>query len=196
MTVLHPEWTMGRLPVPDWCPVPILQDRGEWERFHRFAADLQRTSVLEIGALYGGTLWYWAVLSRVRRIVSVDRIVSPDDSRYEQVVECRAMWPRWMRGIDFHDIVGDSTDPNVVARVEGLGPFDVVFVDGDHSAEVVRSDWNHYSPMVRPGGVVAFHDSAGIGAVTELVNELRADHETVDFRAPSSDLGITVAFMP
>jgi predicted O-methyltransferase YrrM len=35
---------------------------------------------------------------------------------------------------------------------------DFVLVDGDHSAEGVRADWERYAPLVRPGGIVAFHD--------------------------------------
>jgi predicted O-methyltransferase YrrM len=36
---------------------------------------------------------------------------------------------------------------------------DLVFIDGDHAEETVRSDWQHFSRWVKPGGVVAFHDA-------------------------------------
>jgi predicted O-methyltransferase YrrM len=36
---------------------------------------------------------------------------------------------------------------------------DLVFIDGDHAEETVRSDWEHFSRWVKPGGVVAFHDA-------------------------------------
>jgi len=35
---------------------------------------------------------------------------------------------------------------------------DFLFIDGDHSIEGVQSDWNTFSPFVRSGGYVAFHD--------------------------------------
>lgn len=35
---------------------------------------------------------------------------------------------------------------------------DFLFIDGDHSVEGVRSDWDNYSPFVRSGGIIAFHD--------------------------------------
>jgi predicted O-methyltransferase YrrM len=38
-------------------------------------------------------------------------------------------------------------------------PIDLVFVDGDHSEEACRADWELFSPHVTPGGVVAFHDA-------------------------------------
>jgi hypothetical protein len=34
-----------------------------------------------------------------------------------------------------------------------------VFIDGDHSFEAVREDWEGWSPLVALGGVVALHDS-------------------------------------
>jgi predicted O-methyltransferase YrrM len=38
-------------------------------------------------------------------------------------------------------------------------PIDLLFIDGDHSEEAVRRDWDLFSPYVRPGGHVAFHDA-------------------------------------
>ena len=36
---------------------------------------------------------------------------------------------------------------------------DFVFIDGDHSVEGLRGDWQAWSPLVAPGGIVALHDS-------------------------------------
>jgi predicted O-methyltransferase YrrM len=38
-------------------------------------------------------------------------------------------------------------------------PVDLVFVDGDHSEEACRLDWELWHPFVEPGGVIAFHDA-------------------------------------
>ena len=38
-------------------------------------------------------------------------------------------------------------------------PFDFIFVDGDHTYEGLRQDWEGWSPLVGPGGIVALHDS-------------------------------------
>jgi predicted O-methyltransferase YrrM len=35
---------------------------------------------------------------------------------------------------------------------------DFLFIDGDHTYDGVTSDFELYAPLVRPGGVVAFHD--------------------------------------
>ena len=38
-------------------------------------------------------------------------------------------------------------------------PIDLLFIDGDHSEEGTRSDWDAFSPHVLIGGVVIFHDA-------------------------------------
>jgi predicted O-methyltransferase YrrM len=38
-------------------------------------------------------------------------------------------------------------------------PIDVLFIDGDHSYEGVKSDWQCYAPHMREFGVVVFHDT-------------------------------------
>jgi predicted O-methyltransferase YrrM len=38
-------------------------------------------------------------------------------------------------------------------------PVDFVFIDGDHSERGLLADWQAWSPLVEPGGIVALHDS-------------------------------------
>jgi predicted O-methyltransferase YrrM len=58
-------------------------------------------------------------------------------------------------------------------------PLDLVFIDGDHSEQACRLDWELWSLRVRPGGAVAFHDArrgladgGGDEGPTRVVNEL------------------------
>jgi len=79
-------------------------------------------------------------------------------------------------------VVGRAGGPRVhwyVARSQDVGrdwpgpPVDVVFIDGDHSPEGVREDWDVWHPHVREGGHVAFHDARepGLGP-TQVIAEL------------------------
>jgi len=38
-------------------------------------------------------------------------------------------------------------------------PIDLLVIDGDHSDAGVERDWNDWSPFVKPGGIVIFHDA-------------------------------------
>jgi predicted O-methyltransferase YrrM len=55
----------------------------------------------------------------------------------------------------------DSHDPRTVAQVKSLlgsRPIDFLFIDGDHSLQGVRLDYEFFAPLVRPGGLIALHD--------------------------------------
>ena len=56
-------------------------------------------------------------------------------------------------------ICGDSTSQEVIQQAKNLGPFDCVFIDGNHSYEYVKLDLENYTPLVKQGGIVALHDA-------------------------------------
>jgi predicted O-methyltransferase YrrM len=66
-----------------------------------------------------------------------------------------------------HRVVAGSPRANVVwleqfssdAAANWRLPVDLLMIDGDHSEEAVRRDWNDWSHFVQPGGVVIFHDA-------------------------------------
>lgn len=74
-------------------------------------------------------------------------------------------------------IVRDTSES--VAR-NWTQPIDLLFIDGDHSYEGVKRDWDLFTPHVKPFGLVLFHDTTwelttsrtDIG-VSRLLEELR-----------------------
>jgi predicted O-methyltransferase YrrM len=141
--------------------------------------------VYEIGTATGGTLW---ALSRVTTglLVSIDLPGGPFSGG--ATIEPEAL----------HALIEPpgSVQRLVVLRGDSLtielpppSP-DVIFIDGDHSAEGVRGDWARYRPLVMPGGFAAFHDILPHPAVTgvqveEVWREIAADHETVEIVDPT-----------
>jgi predicted O-methyltransferase YrrM len=55
------------------------------------------------------------------------------------------------------DSHADSTRDRLVELLAGQ-PLDFLFIDGDHSYEGVRTDFELYGPLVREGGLIALHD--------------------------------------
>ncbi len=132
----------------------LLQDRDEFNSFCQLLADENVKSYLEIGSFSGGSIELVAqVLPKGSRIVSVDK---PWKSTKEH--KLRDVLSRLKQeGYDTHLIIGDSTDSKIIETVYALGPYDAVFIDGDHRLAYVESDWKHYGVITR---IVGFHDIA------------------------------------
>jgi predicted O-methyltransferase YrrM len=134
----------------------LLQNLTEFDRF----VDLMRRenirSYLEIGSKHGGSLWRMAMsLPTGSRVVSVD-LPHGDTSFKESQPNLEACVADLRgRGYDAHLRLGDSTDPAVIADMVKLAPFDLCFIDANHTEPFVRADWAHYGPLAR---IVAFHD--------------------------------------
>lgn len=48
---------------------------------------------------------------------------------------------------------------------------DLLFIDGDHSYEGCKTDWDLYSPFLKSGGCVIFHDIGWAEGVKKVVEE-------------------------
>lgn len=118
-------------------------------------------AVLEIGTLAGGTLHVWCQLaSEDATIVSVDLPGGPFGGGYD-VSEIPRLQALAKPGQRLHLVRRDSHDPSTRALVEDLlagRMLDFLFIDGDHTYDGVRSDFELYAELVQPGSLIAFHD--------------------------------------
>lgn len=172
-------------------PVPAYQNVTEFGHLWEFLEHRAPTNVLEIGSLYGGTLWYWSHLPTIKRLVAVD-LPSDWAQVRDGVREARTHWADWFAHLDFHDLQADSHQPELVEQVRGLldgDLFDVAFIDGDHTYRGVKRDFELWSPLVKPGGIVAFHDTIQNGdrhepGVVKFTGELLWEHPSIEFFDP------------
>ncbi len=116
--------------------------------------DLSKTDVyLEVGVQYGRSLDF------VRR-------------------NCQAQ----VYGIDIDDELFKPVEnatyicaPSNKAVKKWKKAIDVLFIDADHSYEGCLDDWNNFSPFVKSGGWVVFHDcddtSPGVERVFDEIGE-------------------------
>lgn len=134
----------------------LLQNIFEFEEFRTLMRKEGVKRYLEIGSKNGGSLWRMAQkLDKGSRLVSVD-LPHGDTSFKVTLPNLQDCVDRLNKeGYDAHLIVGDSTDPEVVEKARVLGPFDVVFIDGNHTRPFIEKDFANYGPMCR---MVAFHD--------------------------------------
>lgn len=136
-------------------------------------------AVLEIGCRYGETSWRMGLaMPTGARLVCVDL---GKNSYIEEdfLAEARKRLAS-LQDRDTHLLVGNSHDPLIQAQVKALGPYDCIFIDGDHSYAGVLEDWLRYGHMAP---MVAFHDilrEKDYGP-WKLWQELRTQHPHVEF---------------
>lgn len=137
------------------------QVRSELRRFIELLRSREPRTVLEIGTANGGTLFALAqVCAADAMVVSIDLPGGPFGGGY----------PGWRRSLyqSFVQpgqrlvlLLGDSHTNEMVTTVqEELNgrALDVILIDADHSYGGVRRDFESYSRLLAPGGLVAFHD--------------------------------------
>lgn len=162
-------------------PVPHLQNEQEFDLFmEQYYLKQKPKKVLEIGAFYGATLWNWIEYNdNLETLISIDLPIPPSDGRYKEMLKSRALWKGWTdaNNVKFVDIQGDSHAQSTLDKVK-YEKFDFIFIDGDHTYEGVKKDWEMYGPLINEGGIVAFHDSTGYDSVKRLCDEIRLTHLT------------------
>jgi predicted O-methyltransferase YrrM len=115
--------------------------------------------VCEIGTDKGGTFYLLCKASSDNAVV-----VSVDLPSRRHYSPARRKFYSHFQKTDsqiFHFIPNDSHNGATLSAVKeavGGNQLDFLFIDGDHTYEGVRQDYDMYSPMVRPNGLIALHD--------------------------------------
>jgi len=155
----HPEVT----PLLNYAVMPdsgIQQERREIQSFVEVLLDKKlNATALEIGlGFFGSTHFLWRQI--FKQVVSIE---TSNDRVRAFGANTREYFGKWI--LDDGQsafLIGSSHDPATVGKAYGFfkEKVDLLFIDGDHSYNGVLTDWLLYQGLVRPGGIVAFHDCA------------------------------------
>ena len=132
------------------------QHPQELDEFLQFVRDEKIESYCEIGCKFGGLLWQVAqCLPAKARVVAVDMPNSHwgRTGSLESLQNCVRTLRN--RGHDAHLILGDSTAAPIIEQVKKLSPWDLIFIDANHTEPYVRKDFGNYGTLAN---VVCFHD--------------------------------------
>src|SRR4051794_35035845 len=141
--------------------IGITQQTEEIRWLYDIVRELEPRTVVEIGLDEGGSLFLWTrAAAPDALLVSLDTRPSGRLKRFSPFQLVRRGFARDEQRVDL--LLGvDSHEQSTLERLTGLlggSAIDFLFIDGDHSYEGVRRDFQLYAPLVRSGGVVAFHD--------------------------------------
>lgn len=138
-----------------------LQLREEILSFLELLKNRKPVSVLEIGTFKGGSLFLFTRIASERgHIISVDLPGGMYGGGYPAwIIPLLKSFATQQQQVDL--IRADSHLDETCLQVKtclGSQGVDFLFIDGDHTYEGVRRDFEMYSPFVSPNGIIAFHD--------------------------------------
>jgi len=138
-----------------------MRVREEVESLLKILRELRPKYVLEIGTAHGGTLLLWTkVASEDATIISIDLPGGPFGSGYPWLRSL--VYKAWTKDRQKIFLIrGDSHKLETLEKVEEVlkdSKLDFLFIDGDHTYEGVRRDFEMYALRVRKGGIIALHD--------------------------------------
>ncbi|MBN2131268.1 MAG: class I SAM-dependent methyltransferase [Sedimentisphaerales bacterium] len=180
-------------------PIPRQsQIRSEIEEALAVVQPLQPSTFLEIGSANGGSAWLYAGACRPgAHLILVDRCARAHRDHLQTTIAALEAEGRRVTLVR-----GNSRDPEIVETVQkavGKKKVDALHIDCDHTMPAVQDDWNNYSPLVRPGGIILMHDIGTRGReccqVPEFWADVRRDKRVAEIRH-GRDKGIGVIYVP
>ncbi len=186
------------------------QNLQEFEELLQEYIKLKPSKFIEIGSLYGWTLQHFIHYGEDNSTaLSIDlpvrAFVGPHDWRVEkQESNYKNVWPLWAKAkkCKLHLIPDSSQKPETLENAKQIfdnQQIDFLFIDGNHTYHGVKMDYEMYGPLVRPGGIIAFHDIGKNeeGGCHKLWNEIkntRAGYKEISHE-PNEEKGIGVLYV-
>jgi len=170
---------------PGYPPYQIytMQLRDEIKALSNLVKREQPQSVLEIGTAKGGSFYIWS-----RYLDSVDRLISldlPDGQFGGGYDELKTnIFREFSPSKEMHFVRDNSHQQGTYEEVSALvdDGIDFLFIDGDHTYEGVKQDFEMYSELVSDGGIIALHDIATHPNDEEEVEKRRQNIEDIEER--------------
>lgn len=153
---------------------------------------------VEIGlGFYGSTHMFW------RNFLAKTVTIEFEQNRLRFFREhTYQFYKEWILDDKSFFIANYSHTPQAVKKLYNFTDgIDFLFIDGDHTYQGVLTDWLLYAPLVKRGGIIAFHDSCCPDfGVSDFLNELQSGRfgETpkVECIQHSKSIGISYYFKP
>ena len=167
ITLLTRQYDTAGLPTRYFNP-------GELDRLLCLYESVSPKVIIEFGVNTGRN-----VVAALRNIPSIERYVGIDvTTDYVTQMQCQR---KEVPAIPGELALGDDRFELIVRprgsfelTADDLPECDAVFIDADHSRDGVLNDYALAKALVRPGGIIIFHDDNCLAAVqvTETLNEM------------------------
>ena len=134
--------------------IDSVQKREEILSLAKAVENIKPKVILEIGTCNGGTFFIWSNLAS-------ELAITCDLNKSKIRDELYQMFSPPESSCKIIPLAGDSHKQSFFESVKHTlngKQVDFLFIDGDHTEKGVKCDYEMYSPLVRSGGIIAFHD--------------------------------------
>ena len=183
---------------------PMQNDEEFLSLLHHVFDTQQVKNVMEIGSYNGGSLFCFTRMAQPGGIViSVDLpggFFGGGCTKWKTEL-FRLFGDKTQTMVLIRGNSHDEELPEHMRAILNGEKLDFLFIDGDHTYAGVKQDFSMYSPFVRSGGYVAFHDiipsNKGVAVcnVKPLWDELKTKFKYAEF-LQSGNIGIGVVKLP
>jgi len=163
-------------------------DKKDLELVLKILQDREINNILEIGTWKGFSTRMWIQAFAPQFLVTIEKDMKLPDAVEVEHPDYHYLWYRDS---------GHGITKEEVQRLKKTREFDLLFIDGGHLYQEVRLDWINYSPMVKQGGVILFHDikfDQELCQVSILWERLKEQYHYVEVRAGNGSTGFGILF--
>jgi predicted O-methyltransferase YrrM len=174
-----------------------MQKKTEIKALLEFMAPRAPKLVLEIGTCGGGTLYLFSTVFKPELIISVDLPGGPFGGGYaeERITLYESFGNVKLIRDDSHK---QSTLDKVKELLNGK-QLDMLFIDGDHTYDGIKKDFETYESFVKKEGVIVFHDINDQADprcnVKNFWNELRGNNDSMEIIINPEQLGAGIGLI-
>ena len=141
--------------------------------------------ILEIGTAKGGTLFLFSrIASKDAKIISLDLPKGEFGGGYS--IFKIPLYKSFVRGRQKISLVRKDSHKlktlNQIRDILSGEKVDLLFIDGDHTYEGVKKDFEMYGPLVKNKGLIVFHDISDIPpptGVRRLWKEIKGNKKEI-----------------
>lgn len=151
-------WQMGfNFKVPFFSPPVLTVTQPNYMYPFSVIWDaVKPKNYLVIGVLYGSSECYamWRTGHKPNRIVACDIDLAAYNPERNNLAYA---YQNLSRDNDA-EIITIRCNSRNSAIMENLGPYNLIFIDGEHTGEAVHADLNHAKRSISPNGIILVHD--------------------------------------
>jgi cephalosporin hydroxylase len=160
----------------NYHPLHLQQTKDSIEGLAKAVKKESPSRMMEIGTYRGGSLYVWS-----QYLESVNKIISLDIDFQGR----KDFYPKFNPNKEINLLTSDSHRKETRKKVEDMlngSRLDFLYIDGDHSYEGVKNDFEMYHTLLTDDGIIGMHDITHPGTgVPKFWSEINEKYQTAEF---------------